>query len=63
LSGKRGASFDRNRLPSSPIAVAQQAALLTMDTACHGVRSVVGAVVCLAATRVLASFHISLGET
>jgi hypothetical protein len=44
LSGNPGASFDRNRLPSSPIAAGQHAALLTIDTACHGLRSVTGAV-------------------
>jgi hypothetical protein len=35
------------------MAVAQHAALLTIDTACHGVRSVAGAVAFLADTRVL----------
>jgi hypothetical protein len=60
LSGNRGASFDRNRVPSSPIAVAQQVALLTIDTACHGVRGVVETIVSLADTRTLVSrFHIN----
>jgi len=63
VSGIRGASFDRNRVPSRPIAVAQQAALLTMDTACHGVRGVADAVDGRARKRVLIKFHISVGET
>lgn len=43
--------------------MAQQAALLTIDTACHAVRGVAGNVDRRADTRVLIKFHISLGET
>jgi hypothetical protein len=61
LCGNRGASFDRNRVPSSPLTVGQQAALLTIDTACHGVRGVAGVVACLADTRGLViRSHISV---
>ncbi len=63
LSGNCGACFDRNRVPSSPIAVAQQAELFTIDTACHGMRGVAGAFFCFADTADLVSFHISVGET
>jgi hypothetical protein len=35
-------------VPSSPIAAGQHAALLTIDTACHGLRAVTGATVCFA---------------
>ena len=38
LSGNPGASFDRNRVPNSPVASGQHAALLTIDTACHRLR-------------------------
>ena len=47
-SGNPGASFDRNRVPSSPIAAGQHAALLIIDTACHGLRAVTGAIDCFA---------------
>ena len=48
MSGNPGASFDKNRVPSSPIAAEQHAALLTIDTACHGLRGATGAIVCFA---------------
>jgi hypothetical protein len=38
LSGNPGASFDRNRVPNSPVASGQHAARLTIDTACHWLR-------------------------
>ena len=44
--------------------MAQQAALLTIDTACHGVRGAESAIGCLVdPRRGLIKFHISLGET
>jgi hypothetical protein len=48
LSGKRGASLDRNREPTSPNAAGQQAALLPIDTACQALRGGAGAVDCFA---------------
>jgi len=45
-SGNPGASLDRNRVPSSPIAAGQHAALLVIDTACQGLRAVTGAIDC-----------------
>jgi hypothetical protein len=35
-------------VPSSPIAAGQHAALLIIDTACHGLRAVTGAIDCFA---------------
>jgi hypothetical protein len=35
-------------VPSSPIAAGQHAALLIIDTACHGLRGVTGAIDCFA---------------
>jgi hypothetical protein len=35
-------------VPSSPIAAGQHAALLLIDTACHGLRAVTGAIDCFA---------------
>jgi hypothetical protein len=37
LRGSCTASFDKKRVPISAIAAGQQSALLTIDTACHGV--------------------------
>jgi hypothetical protein len=37
LSGSCSASFDKKRVPIRANAAGQQAALLTIDTACHGV--------------------------
>ena len=48
LSGNPGASFDKNRVPSRPIAAGQHAALLTIATACHGLRCATGAIECFA---------------
>jgi hypothetical protein len=59
LSGNRGASFDRNRAPSSPIAAGQHAALLTIDTACHALRGIAGAVDFFAAGGALVRFHMN----
>jgi hypothetical protein len=59
-SGNPGASFDRNRVPSSPIAAGQHAALLIIDTACHGLRAVTGAIDCFAGGGALIRlFHIN----
>jgi hypothetical protein len=38
-SGRRGASFDKNRVPISVIVSAQQAVPGLTDTACHGLRA------------------------
>ena len=51
MSGNPGASFDKNRVPSSPIAAEQHAVLLTIDTACHGLRAATGAIGCFAVGR------------
>jgi len=60
LSGNPGASFDKNRVPSRPIAAGQHAALLTIDTACHGLRCATGAIDCFDASGALISlFHIN----
>jgi hypothetical protein len=48
LSGNRGASLDKNRVPSSPIAAGQHEALLMIDTACHSLRGGAGAIDCFA---------------
>jgi len=55
LSGNPGASFDKNRVPSRPIAAGQHAALLTIDTACHGLRCATGAIECFAGIGALIS--------
>ena len=60
LSGNPGASFDRNRVPSSPMAAGQHAALLTIDTACHWLRGATGAIECFAGGGALNRlFHIN----
>jgi hypothetical protein len=60
LSGNPGASLDRYRLPSRPIAAEQQAALLTIDTACHGLGFSAGAIECFTGACALISlFHIN----
>jgi hypothetical protein len=41
----------------------QQATPQEIDTECHGVRGIEGAIGCLNDTRVLRSFHISVEET
>jgi hypothetical protein len=64
LSGSRGASFDRNRVPSSASAAGQHAALQTIDTACHAVRGVTGSPDFLADGRALVDrFHMNTSVT
>ena len=52
--------MDKNRAPRSLIAAWQHAALLTIDTARHGLRDVAGAIDCLADNDALVSrLHIN----
>jgi hypothetical protein len=44
---------------SSPIAAEQHAALLTIDTACHGLRGVTSATDCFAGGALIRLFHIN----
>jgi len=47
-------------VPSSPIAAGQHAALLIIDTPCHGLRAVTGAIDCFAGCNALIRlFHMN----